>query len=434
MAAHAGRAVAAAVSMNSNLLKCIRNDGSIFEHHLNPLGRLFIVGAGKATASMALAAEKIFGDRIFSGIISVKYGHTENLKFIRQIEASHPVPDLNGEKASQAILECVQSANENDCIIVLLSGGASALLPLPAEGITLDEKQKTTQILLSCGASIHEINCVRKHLSAIKGGLLAKAAYPAQIISLCVSDVIGDDLSVIGSGPCAPDPSTFDDAISVLIKYDIENKIPGKVFSRIKQGAIGNIAETPKMRDICFSRTENIIVMSNAIAMNEAENTATSIGYDVVRLSSSIEGDTTDAAKYHADIVRDIIARRNTLIKPVAVISGGETTVKVQGKGLGGRNMEFVLRCALELENELGIFIASAGTDGTDGPTDAAGAWIATEKIRSMRQQGIIPEQFANNNDSYNFFREAETLIHTGPTGTNVLDIRIILLYPVNET
>ncbi|MGL4369765.1 MAG: glycerate kinase type-2 family protein, partial [Spirochaetota bacterium] len=405
--------------------------GSFADYALSDNGRLYVVGAGKAAAAMASAAEEILGDLIRGGVISVKYGHTQKLSLIRQIESAHPVPDENGVSAAREIKELLSRASEDDLIISLISGGASALLCLPAEGISLADKQAATGLLLKCGADISELNCVRKHLSSVKGGLLARAAYPARTICICISDVIGDDLSVIGSGPFSPDSSTYGDALRILDAYALRDLVPSSVLSHLEKGFSGEIEETPKKGDKFFSAVSHCIPVSNERALRAAAFEAEKCGYDVRLISEPVSGDTSAAAKMHARLIRTLHSERSGLTRPIAVISGGETTVKVKGSGKGGRNTEFVLRCAMECADLSGVYIFSAGTDGTDGPTDAAGAWVLTDMMRSSA--GLLPraERYAENNDSYAFFSDMGTLIRTGPTGTNVLDVRIIVITPL---
>jgi glycerate 2-kinase len=381
--------------------------------HLNfsPKGRLVVVGAGKATARMAQAVEDHFGSNIFAGSINVKDGHSLPLQRIRQCEAAHPIPDQRGVQGAQAILSQAENLTADDLVLVLISGGASALLPLPAAGITLGEKQAVTNQLLRCGATIHEINAVRKHISAIKGGRLAERIQPAQVISLLLSDVIGDDLDVIGSGPTAPDPSTFADARSVLAKYAIQ--IPPSVENHLRAA----LEETPKPNAAWFQNVQNIIVGSNALAIAAAQQKAIQLGYLVENLGSDLQGEARLQALSHLDL----LSRKTD--RPLCILSGGECTVTLQGQGKGGRNQEFVLACVEGLRNLPKTIVLSAGTDGTDGPTDAAGAMCDSQSAANYP-----PAQTAlDNNDSYPYFKERGDLIFTGPTGTNVMDIRILL-------
>ena len=387
---------------------------------------IYVVGAGKATARMAKAVEDIIGERIVEGIVVVKYGYREDLQYIQQLEAGHPVPDDNGLKASQKIIDVLGKAGERDLIISCISGGGSALLPYPVEPITLAQKQDLTQKLLKSGASIKELNMVRKHVSRTKGGNLALAAYPATVINIMISDVVGDDMDIIASGPFVCDTSTYADALAILEKYKLTGTIAHAIIEHIEKGAHGEIPETPKDENI-FKNVHNIIVASNSIACLAAYKKASELGYTPLFLSSMIEGDTGEAACFHGAIAHEIIKTGNPVQKPACIISGGETTVVVKGSGLGGRNMEFAMVMATLIENT-SIVAASVGTDGTDGPTDAAGAIADGYTLSKAERMGLDINDYMNNNDSYHFFERLGDLIKTGPTNTNVMDIRIILV------
>jgi glycerate 2-kinase len=382
--------------------------------------RIFVVGAGKAAAPMAQAIEKMLGKRIVGGLVNIKHGHAVKLSRIEQNECGHPVPDEAGVRGAQRIAAIVRDATAHDLVICLISGGASALMPLPAPLINLAEKQATTNLLLACGATIHEINCVRKHISAIKGGQLAALASPAHVTSLILSDVIGDNLDVIGSGPTSPDASTFAAARAVFEKYGIWNKVPRAVRQRLESGAKGEIPETPKS----LANAENRIIGSNRIALDAAAVKAKELGFKTLILSSSIEGETREIAGMHAAIAREVRQSGHPLKSPACIISGGETTVTLRGKGKGGRNQEFALAAAAGIAGLEDVLIFSAGTDGTDGPTDAAGAQSDGQTF----QRGPEVLRRLANNDSYSFFEPLKDLIITGPTGTNVMDIHLILV------
>ena len=381
--------------------------------------RIFVVGAGKATAPMARAVEQILGKRITAGIINIKHGHTAKLQRIEQNECGHPIPDEAGVRGAQRIAAIAREATERDLIICLMSGGGSALLPLPAAEISLADKQATTNLLLGCGATIHEINAIRKHTSAIKGGQLAALAAPAHVVSLILSDVVGDNLDVIGSGPTSPDASTFATARAVFDKYGVWSKVPRSVRMRIESGMRGEIAETPKS----LANVENRIIGSNRLALDAAAKEAKALGFKTLILSSTIEGETRDIAGMHAAIAREIRESGNPLKPPACVISGGETTVTLRGKGKGGRNQEFALAAAIGIAGLKDMLIFSAGTDGTDGPTDAAGAQADGDTLA----RGPEALRRLANNDSYNYFAALDDLVITGPTGTNVMDIHLIL-------
>lgn len=389
--------------------------------------RILVAGAGKASARMARTLESLLGKRITGGVICTKYGHLEPLKRVRLIESGHPVPDEAGVEGARQVRDLVLTAGKDDLVIVLVSGGASALMPLPADGITLSEKQETTRLLLACGATIHELNAVRKHISGIKGGQLARLAQPATVLALLLSDVIGDPLDVIGSGPTAADASTFRTAWQILEKYDLLNKVPGSVAALLDAGCRREVPDTPKAGDPCFQTTRNVIVGSNRLAVDAAALKAKELGYRVVVLSTTIEGETREIAAMHAAILRECRASGRPAKPPACLISGGETTVTLRGKGKGGRNLEFVLAAAMAMENLSGTVVLSGGTDGTDGPTDAAGAWADGDTVGRALALGLNPAQALAHNDSYPLFAALDDLLITGPTGTNVMDVRILL-------
>ena len=390
--------------------------------------RIFVIGAGKASASMAKAVERTLGRRITGGLINVKYGHTSRLKRIELNECGHPQPDEAGLRGAARITAIAQEAGERDLIVCVISGGGSALLPAPAAPVTLEEKQAITRLLLECGANIHEINAVRKHVSSIKGGQLARLAFPATVISLLLSDVIGDDLDVIGSGPTAPDASTFAGALAVLCKYGIDGKAPASVLARLGLGVAGEIPETPKPGDPSLGRTQNVVVGSNLLAVNAAAGKARELGFRAMVLSTFIEGETRDIARMHAAIARQARLYGQPAAAPACFISGGETTVTIHGTGLGGRNQEFALAAAIDLAGLNDVLILSGGTDGTDGPTDAAGAMADGRTCQRAAGLGLEAKDYLANNDSYHFFEPLGDLLITGPTHTNVMDVRLILV------
>jgi len=373
---------------------------------------------------MAQAAEKVLGRRIAAGLINVKDGHVARLRRIELNECGHPMPDARGVAGAERIAQIAAAAGKDDLVVCLISGGGSALLPLPAAGITLEEKQATTRLLLACGANIHEINAIRKHISRIKGGQLARLAAPATVESLLLSDVIGDDLDVIGSGPTAPDVSTFGVAGGILDKYAIRSQVPAAVRDRIERGERGEIDETPKPADPVFRRVRNTVVGGNRLALAAAARRARGLGFRTLVLSSEIEGETREIARMHAAIAREIVRAGQPVKPPACIITGGETTVTIKGEGLGGRNQEFVLAAALDIAAVENVVIFSAGTDGTDGPTDAAGA------IADGRTLGRNPDarRYLGTNDSYHYFQSLGDLVITGPTNTNVADVRLVLV------
>jgi hydroxypyruvate reductase len=387
---------------------------------LRPYRRIFVVGAGKAGASMAKAAERVLGSRLTAGLVNVKDGHTAKLERIELNECGHPVPDARGVDGARRIAALAEEAGELDLVVCLISGGASALLPAPIPPITLEEKQAVTRLLLASGANIHEINAVRKHISAIKGGQLARLAAPARVESLLLSDVIGDDLDVIGSGPTAPDASTFAGAIGILNKYGILQRVPPNVRDRLESGG----AETPKPGDRLFLNVRNTVVGSNRLALDAAARKAKELGYHTLVLASEIEGETRDVARMHAAIAREIVRAGRPVRPPACLITGGETTVTLKGEGLGGRNQEFVLAAAIDIAGLPGVVVFSAGTDGTDGPTDAAGAIADGGTLR----RNPDARSFLDANDSYRYFDPLGDLVKTGPTNTNVMDVRLVMV------
>ncbi|MFW5808079.1 MAG: glycerate kinase type-2 family protein [Spirochaetota bacterium] len=419
-------AVHRVLNVNGNRLDLKTGSGTV-SHDLDAYRNIFVVGAGKATAPMAQALEEIFNGRITDGLISVKYGHTLPLKHIRIVEAAHPTPDQNGLAAADSIAKLLEEAGDDDLVISLISGGGSALLPLPAHSLSLDDLRITTGTLLSSGASIHEINAVRKHISRSKGGTLAQSAAPATVISLLISDVVGDNPDVIASGPFVPDTTTYADALAVIEKRGISSRIPASVMEHLTSGSNGHLPETPKKGDACFIKVTNEIIVSNFTALQHAADTAKALGYNTLILSSVMEGDTAQSAMFHTAIAREIVSSENPVARPACILSGGETTVTVTGGGKGGRNTEFALQSALFLEGFSGIYCASIATDGTDGPTDAAGAIVDCQTVRRALAKGLSADSFLSDNDSYTFFDRTGALVRTGPTQTNVMDIHIFL-------
>ncbi|MCD6451019.1 MAG: glycerate kinase [Acidobacteria bacterium] len=391
--------------------------------------RIVVAGAGKCVAAMGETLEKILPEYIDSGIIVVKEGHTLPLCRIEVIEGGHPYPNAQSLEAGKRIFRLAEKLGEKDLLLFLLSGGASSLLTLPAPSISFAEKVKTTELLLKSGAKIREINTVRKHISAIKGGNLAKTAYPASVISLILSDVIGGRFEDIGSGPTAPDSTTYNQAKEVLINYGIWDEVPSSIRQRIEQGIAGEAEETPKMDDPALSRTTNILIGDNRRALYAIEEEGKRKGYNTILLTSSLEGEAKEIAKVFSGIAREIKEKEKPVPPPALVISGGETTVKVRGKGKGGRNMELALSFLIETEDIMKeIVFLSGGTDGSDGPTEAAGAIVDYAVIERMRRMNIDPREYLLRNDSYTFFKETGGLLITGPTNTNVMDIQLLLV------
>jgi glycerate 2-kinase len=393
-----------------------------FLHKLQPpKGRTIVVGAGKAAASMAKAIEDQWPHPV-SGLVVTRYGHGETLRQIELVEAAHPVPDAAGRQAATRILQAVQGLSAEDLVIALISGGGSALLALPAPGLSLDDKQAVNRALLKSGAPISAMNVVRKHLSAIKGGRLAAAAAPAQLVAYAISDVPGDDLSIIASGPTVPDPSTYQDALGILQRYRIEP--PSSVLTHLRAGADGKIAETPKPGDSLFAKAQTEIVATPMKSLQAAAELARSSGYEVKVLGDAIEGEAREVAAEHAELALQAKASG----KRIAIISGGETTVTVRGQGRGGRNCEYLLALAVALDAAENIWAVAGDTDGIDGSEDNAGAIVTPHTLSRARKRMLDPQALLDGNDSYRLFQTLDYLIVTGPTRTNVNDFRAILV------
>lgn len=390
--------------------------------------RILVVGAGKAGAPMAKAIEDLLRDRIADGVIVVKDGHGLPLKKIKVCEASHPVPDDRGVQGTKEVLGLVEKAGKRDLVICLISGGGSALLIAPVEGISLEDKQETTRLLLACGATIHEFNTVRKHLSRAKGGRLAQMACPATLASLILSDVVGDDLDVIASGPTVPDSSTFQDAEQILKGYGIWDQVAPAVRNHLVKGSSGEIEDTPKSGHAVFQQCSQMLVGTNLQALIAAGREAQRLGYHPLILSSKVEGEAREVARFYTAIASEILSSANPLKPPACVLAGGETTVTLTGGGRGGRNQEFALAAAMAINEIDGIIVLSGGTDGTDGPTDAAGAMADGTTLARARKKGLDAKDFLQRNDSYNFFQKLDDLLMTGPTRTNVMDIYLLLV------
>jgi len=411
--------------LEENILTISDINGTSKLFDLNNYNKIKVIGAGKASTSMAYEVEKILDDKIDDGLVVTKHNFRSELKRIQVLEASHPLPDKNGIEASKKIVEICKNAKENDLIINLISGGASSLLPFPADNITLEDKIKTTEILLRAGATIQELNTVRKHISLIKGGQLANFVYPATIINLIISDVIGDHLDLIGSGITVPDPTKFEDSWNVVIKYKLEKIIPHSVKNHLRDGIEGKAPETPKPGNPIFKNVYNLIIGNNALALSAIKTAAEEKCYHARIIFSKLEGEAKDAGKIIAQIAKEYSLSK---VKPVCLIFGGETTVTVRGNGKGGRNQELCLSLALEIDGIKNITFLSGGTDGNDGQTEAAGAICNGRTVERAKELGLDAVKFLDDNDSYNFFNKLEDLIITGSTNTNVMDIQILLL------
>ena len=404
------------VSINNDILWI--NETSF---DLADIKNIYVVGFGKASAAMSEALESILGAKITGGCVITKYGHSVPQQFIEIIEAGHPVPDENGIRGTEQILSIVKGAGKDDLVICLISGGGSALLADVPEGCTLDDLKLLNSLLLMSGANITEINCIRKHLSKVKGGLLSKAAYPARLISLIISDVIGDPLDVIASGPTVPDSTTFADAVAILKKYNIENKIPYQMYKVLLDGMKDKQKETLKVSDVALLNTKNLVIGSNILALEKAKEKAESLGYDPRIVTNTLDGDVTDVAGYIIELIKS--ADKNSCL-----LFAGEPTVKVTGTGLGGRNQHLALIIANLLKDIPDTTVLVAGTDGTDGPTDATGAIVDSCTCENASKLNLNMEQYIHHNDAYHFFKQEGGLIVTGPTQTNVMDIIVALI------
>jgi len=410
----------------------VRIDGDILEikgykYNLSRYRRIFVAGGGKAAGTMAVELEKILDGRITAGIVNDRYGIEAKTKTIKVCHGGHPLPTQDGVKGVEDMLRMLSSAGSDDLVIFLISGGGSALLPYPAKGVSLEETTKLTDLLLKSGARIAEMNAVRKHISAIKGGQLLKYVDGATVVSLIVSDVVGDDISFIASGPTTPDDTTFADALGILKKYDIFDKAPAGIIKHLDAGARGEIPETPDSSNSVFERTTNILVAGNAIALEAAAKKAFELGYSPLILGSYIIGESREVGLVLSGIARACLKFGKPVEPPAAIISGGETTVTIRGKGKGGRNQELVLGALQNMVS--GMTIISVDTDGIDGASDACGAIADESTMERAEKMGLSITDSLKENASYDFFEKLDDLIFTGPTGTNVSDLRLILAY-----
>lgn len=423
-----------AVKPSSLMRQEIKYDGEFLwvgniKYDLKIYNEIYVIGGGKASAHMAQHLEEILKTNITKGIVSTKYGHTTQCDIIDIYEAGHPVVDDKGLNATSKILDLLEETTEQDLVICLLSGGGSALLEnLPGQ-ITLEEVQKTSELLLSSGANIDEMNIVRKHLSKVKGGKLMKRIHPSNCLTLIISDVAGDKLETIASGTTYYDNSTFADTLQIIEKYGLSRRLPKNIMKYIKKGNKGEYEETIKYGDKIFERVNNVILGKNLTALEKANETAELMNYNTLILNSKMEGESRKTAKEIAGIVKQIKYSGEPVKKPACLLIGGETTVTLRGKGKGGRNQEFALSALYHLQEELdNTILLSCGTDGTDGPTDAAGAFADKSIVDKTKEVELNPAGFLENNNSYEFFERTGGLIKTGPTGTNVMDIVIALI------
>ena len=415
-------------------------DGMWHEVNLSPFQRILVLGCGKASSRMALAMETILGNRLSGGLICTKYDHVEPLTVIEQVEAAHPVPDEAGVRAADRMAQLAREADEHTLVIVLISGGGSALLPAPMtysdQGhevvLTLEHKQAVTRTLLACGADIREINCLRKHLSALKGGRFLQLIEPATCLSFILSDVVGDRLDTIASGITAADDSTYAQALSIIDKYGVAEQLPTEALQAIRLGVKGAIPETLKPGDAALAKVTNLLIGTNHAALMAACDAARNLGSNVAPLTCLLTGEAREVAKFLAGIALDV-RRTGMLVKPPAcIILGGETVVTVTGEGKGGRNQEMALAFLAELahdpESGRNIEFLSASTDGSDGPTDAAGAFASASLFTRAKAAGLSMQDALKANDSYHFFEALDGLYKTGPTRTNVCDLHLLLV------
>jgi hydroxypyruvate reductase len=424
----AARAVFDAALQAADVHPLVRR--ALADARLPASARVRVVGAGKASGAMAAAAEQVLGDRIVDGLVVVKDGYRADTRRVRMVEAGHPVPDARGEAAAREIRAIAAAATADDLLLVLVSGGGSALTPAPAPPITLADKRAMTRLMLAAGATINQLNAVRKHCSLLKGGQLARAAAPARVRALLLSDVIGDPLDVIASGPTAPDVSTYAEALAILDRFGLRSRVPASIVERLTHGARGDIPETPKPDDPVFRHVTNTVIGNNRLVVDAAADEAVRLGYGPHVLTRSLDGEARDVAARLVALARYIRVGRGPVAAPACVIAAGETTVTVKGRGHGGRCQEFALAAALPLDGVEGIVALAAGTDGTDGPTDAAGGIVDGQSARRARAMGEDPRARLEDNDANPLLAALGDLVTTGPTNTNLLDLYLLLVEP----
>ncbi len=395
---------------------------------LDRIRRIVVVGAGKASGEMAQAVEALLGERVSEGLVVVKEAGATRLRRIRLVEGGHPLPDERGRAAAATVLGLVRGAGPDDLVLCLISGGGSALLPLPVPGVSLAEKQAVTRFLLEAGATINELNAVRKHLSALKGGQLARAAAPAPVVALLLSDVIGDPLDVIASGPTAPDPTTFADALAVLDRFGLRGRVPEAARRHLEAGAAGAVPETPKPGDPVFAAVTNRVIGNNGLVVEAALAAARRLGYPPLLLTRQLQGEAREVAWVFAAVLAEAARSGQPIARPGCLLAAGETTVTVRGPGKGGRCQEFCLGLAPAVATLPGVVVLAAGTDGSDGPTDAAGAVVDWTTLDRARAAGLDPRAALAANDAYHFFAPLGDLVVTGATGTNLLDLYLALV------
>ncbi|MBI3611552.1 MAG: glycerate kinase [Nitrospirae bacterium] len=404
------------------------NQSQEYFYEVGRIRRLVVIGAGKAAPAMAAAVESVLGSRITDGLLVTKAGRFKPLKKVQVLTAGHPIPNRAGRIVAERLIHLVDGSDPDDLVLFLLSGGASALLPFPVKGITLRDKQRVTSQLLRSGATIQELNAVRKHLSELKGGWLAARCHPARVVSLILSDVIGNPLDAIGSGPTAPDPTTFGDAIEILKTRRVWSNAPRAVRTHLLKGERGHCPETPKHGDPLFHRVQNIIIGDNHTSVEAVADQAGTLGLNAFVLTTKLQGEAREAAKLFGTLAREVRETGRPVPRPACLVAGGELTVTVTGRGKGGRCQEFALAAVKEIAGLTGTTLAAFGTDGSDGPTDAAGAVVDDLTLLRAAEKGLDPDRFLARNDSCRFFKKLGGLIQTGPTGTNVNDIYLMLM------
>jgi glycerate 2-kinase len=424
VAADPGEAVKRFLKLEGETLRVVDRS-----YDLRAYRRVLVVGGGKAGATMAGAVEQVLGSRVTAGVVNVKYGHVAPTSTVKIVEAGHPVPDEQGLAGTRQMLELLQGAGEQDLVISVISGGGSALVDLPVDGITLDDMKALTDALLRSGATINEINTIRKHLSQVKGGGMARMSSPATLISMILSDVVGNPLDFIASGPTVPDTTSFSDAWGVLERYGLTDGVPKPIADRLKAGLRGEVADTLKEGDPAFDRVQNVVVASNELAAEAAAARAKELGFNTMLLSTFVEGEAREIAKVYSGVAREIRTYGRPLARPACLIAGGETTVTVRGKGKGGRNQEMALSAALKIAGMEDVMIVPSATDGNDGPTDATGAIADGSTVARALAMGLNPADYLAQNDAYHFFQKLGDLIITGPTNTNVNDLTFVYVF-----
>lgn len=428
------RAALTAVDPAEAVRRVMRRDGDTLTvggeaFDLRTYRRIFVVGAGKASAPMARATEDILGDRVTAGHVIVKVGYLDATTRVTLHEASHPVPDQAGIDGTAQLVTLLEGADEQDLVVCLISGGGSALMILPEDGISLEDYRSLTNALLRSGADITRINTIRKHVERVKGGRLAELASPATVVALVLSDVVGNPLDFIASGPTVPDPTTYADALQVLIDFDLEGRVPASIETRLRAGVAGNAPETPKPGSPIFDRVRTVVIGSNEIAAAASIRRAQALGFHTLHLTSFLEGEAREAARFIVAVAKEVAGRGRPICAPAMVLCGGETTVTVRGTGRGGRNQELALAAASAMTSLPNVLIAALATDGSDGPTDAAGGFADHQSTLRMRLAGIDPRTALQANDSYEALAGAGDLLVTGPTNTNVNDLTYAFIF-----